>query len=114
MPLKREPEAVSALPLGTIEGETVVSNGCQLGSKPSPTSYSSALLQTAIPAPPATSTLPLGSNVAVCPSRAVERLLVKLHVPLDGSYSSALLKEQLSSSPAATTSLPCGSNGAVC
>ena len=36
MPLKREPEAVSALPLGKTEGETVVSNGCQLESKPRP------------------------------------------------------------------------------
>jgi hypothetical protein len=34
MPLKREPEAISSLPLGKIEGETVRSKGCQLGSKP--------------------------------------------------------------------------------
>src|SRR6266566_2634278 len=36
MPLKREPDAVSALPLNSGEGETVVSKGCQLGSKPRP------------------------------------------------------------------------------
>ena len=36
MPLKREPEAVSGLPLGKIEGKAVVSKGCQLGSKPRP------------------------------------------------------------------------------
>src|SRR2546426_11857157 len=63
MPLKREPEAVSSLPLGRIEGETVVSKGCQVGSKPSPGSYSSALLKKPlIPAPPATSTLPEGAT----------------------------------------------------
>ena len=33
MPLKREPDAINGLPLGKIEGETVVSNGCQLESK---------------------------------------------------------------------------------
>ena len=31
IPLKREPVAVSALPFGRIEGETVVSKGCQAG-----------------------------------------------------------------------------------
>jgi hypothetical protein len=32
-PVKRQPDAVSGLPLGKIEGETVVSNGCHLESK---------------------------------------------------------------------------------
>src|SRR5882724_7117007 len=63
MPLKREPEAVSSLPLGRIEGETIVSKGCQVGSKPSPGSYSSALLKKPLLlSPPATSTLPEGSS----------------------------------------------------
>ena len=40
--------------------------GCQSGSiNPSPISYSSALLTGRWTCPPATSTLPLGSNVAV-------------------------------------------------
>src|SRR5262249_3136277 len=57
----REAGAVSPLP-GRIKGETIVSKGSQFGSKPRPGSYSSALLK---PIPPATSTLPEGSNVAV-------------------------------------------------
>jgi len=32
--------------------------------------------------PPATNTVPLGSNVAVCPSRELWRLPVNAHVPL--------------------------------
>src|SRR4051812_11942801 len=119
MPLKREPVAVSALPLGTVAGETLVSNGCQLGSKPRPGSYSSALLKVILLAnPPATSTLPLGSSVTVGDSRAAERLLVKLHVPLAGSYSSALFSQWKIPScevkkPAATSTLPLGSTVAV-
>ena len=46
----------------------------------------------AVVCPPATSTLPLGSNVAVCQKRAVLRLPVALQVPLAGSYSSALVR----------------------
>jgi hypothetical protein len=34
MPFKREPEAVSSLPLVRKKGETLVTKGCQLGSKP--------------------------------------------------------------------------------
>src|SRR5205823_6472586 len=109
MPLKREPEAVSGLPLGKIEGETVVSNGCQLESKPRPWSYSSVLL---IPyQPPATSTLPEGSSVAVWSFRPVPMLPVVVHVPAAGSYSSALLKEPYV--PPATSTLPEGSSVAV-
>ena len=33
MPLKREPDAVSSLPLGKMEGEMVLSKGCQLEDK---------------------------------------------------------------------------------
>jgi hypothetical protein len=80
MPLKREPEAVSSLPLDRIEGETIASKGCQVGSKPSPGSYSSALLKKLLFLPPATSTLPEGSSVAVCDSRAVVRLPVAVQL----------------------------------
>ena len=38
MPVKRDPEAVSSLPLCRIEGETVVSKGCQMESNPNPES----------------------------------------------------------------------------
>ena len=56
-------------------------------------SYSSAVVRRSPKLyPPATSTLPLGSNVAVWMTRAVARLPVGLHVPLAGSYSSALLR----------------------
>src|SRR6266699_559790 len=96
MPLNCEPEAVSSLPLGRIEGETVVRKGCQVGSKPSPGSYSSALLKEPLKLnPPATSTLPEGSSVAVCNARAVPRLPVLLQLPVAGSYNSALLKLRL-------------------
>ena len=77
-------------------------------------SYSSALVRKTPFYPPATSTLPLGSNVAVCCRRAVLRLPVALHVPLAGSYSSALGEGlKLLSSPPATSTLPLGSNVAV-
>ena len=60
---------------------------------PSAGSYSSELFkETPLTSPPATSTLPEGSSVAVCSVRAVERLPVAVHVPVAGSYSSALLK----------------------
>ena len=63
-------------------------------------------------APPATSTLPERSNVAVCKARAL-RLPVPLQVPVAGSYSSALLKEP-SLYPPATNTLPDGRSVAVC
>ena len=56
-------------------------------------SYSSALASWPPldpPSPPATSTLPLGSKVAVATLRAVVIDPVALHVPVAGSYSSAL------------------------
>src|SRR5438094_8232088 len=56
-------------------------------------SYNSALLKSEPLYPPATSTLPLDSSVAVCRKRAVPRLPVAVHVPVAGSYSSALLKK---------------------
>ena len=80
-------------------------------------SYSSALLRPLpLPSgvPPATSTLPLGSNVAVWKKRAVLRLPVAVHVPLAESYSSALLRGVLKSGvPPATSTLPLFSNVAV-
>src|SRR5438874_2013054 len=107
MPWKREPEAVNSLPC-TIEGETIVSKGCQPGSKPRPGSYSSALLKAGLLFPAATSTLPLGSSVAVCAPRAVPRLPVVVQVPLARSYSSALLKPE-PVDPPATSTLPLAS-----
>ena len=55
--------------------------------------YSSALAKV-LPwvVPPAISTLPLLSSVAVWHSRAVFRLPVGVKVPVAGSYSSALAK----------------------
>ncbi len=52
--------------------------------------YSSALAKighepsTQVPLPPATSTWPLGSSVAVWPKRAVVMLPVAVHVPAAG------------------------------
>ena len=42
--------------------------------------------------PPATSTCPFGSSVAVCPKRAVPKFPVALHAPVAGSYSSPLAR----------------------
>src|ERR1700728_517118 len=68
--------------------------------------------------PPATSTCPPGSSVAVCCSRAACIAPVWPQVPVAGSYSSALLVSvQKSSSqpvkPPATSTLPSGSRVAV-
>ena len=56
-------------------------------------SYNSAV-EMALPplvAPPATNTFPLASNVAVWAPRASVVAPVGLHVPVAGSYNSALL-----------------------
>src|SRR5205807_2568816 len=69
-----------------------------------------------ISAPAATSTMPLVSNVALCKSRAVLRLPVKVQVPLSGSYSSALAiggEGKVISSAPATCTMPLGNNVAV-
>src|SRR5438874_1279570 len=64
--------------------------------------------------PPATSTLPEGSSVAVGAKRAVPMLPVAVHVPVAGSYSSALLKERKGVVKATSTSIwPLGSSVAV-
>src|SRR5437764_163130 len=86
-----------------------------------PGSYSRAVLTagksdpTAAQQPPATRTWPLGSSVAVWPMRAVAMLPVTVHVPLAGSYSSALLSGQaVLVQPPATRTFPLGSKVAVC
>ena len=78
-------------------------------------SYSSALANSALLLPPpATSTLPLGSKVAVSPSRAVPMLPVGVSAPVAGSNNSALAKvSPLVSVPPATSTLPLGSREAV-
>src|SRR5436190_21312330 len=60
--------------------------------------------------PPAIRGMPLGSNVAVCLSRAVFRLPVTVQFPLAGSYSSALGAGPLSLTPAAISGVPLVSN----
>src|SRR5919202_3273900 len=67
--------------------------------------------------PPATRTLPLASSVALAPRRAVIMLPVAVHVPVLGSYSSALERVQVGSQgpkPPATKTFPLGSSVAVC
>src|SRR5438874_1626239 len=77
-------------------------------------SYSSALAKTSLLlSPPATSTCPFGSNVAVCMRRSVVMLRVAVHTPVAGSYSSALAKSLLLFRPPATSTCPFGSNVAV-
>src|SRR5439155_17402898 len=111
MPLKTEPVSASESPDVSVEGAVAI-RGCQALLNPRPTSYSSALLKELPLNPPATSTLPEGSSVAVCKYRAVLRLPVLLQLPVAGSYSSALLK-QLPLYPPATSTLPEGSSVAV-
>src|SRR6266567_3583464 len=63
--------------------------------------FSSALLRRTkpIPCPPATSTVPLSSKLAVCSARAVLRLHVAVQVSSAGSYSSALARVLTPSNP---------------
>src|SRR5437762_1237616 len=76
--------------------------------------YSSALAALPWPKPPATSTCPFASNVAVCQKRTLA-MLVAVHTPLPGSYSSALVKSSVVLlRPPATSTCPFGSNVAVC
>src|SRR5438046_1040867 len=68
--------------------------------------------------PPATSTCPFGSNVAVWSQRALRRLPVSLHVLVVGSYSSEgpqrpVEPAPLQAAPPATNTSPFGSNLAV-
>src|SRR5512142_2908505 len=74
-------------------------------------SYSSAVRRSPLSLyPPATSTLPLGSSVAVWPQRAEAMEPVSLEVPEAGSYTSAVARLY----PPATRTLPLGSRVAVC
>src|SRR5260221_13081699 len=63
--------------------------------------------------PPATSTCPFESRVAVCWSRAACRLPVVVQVPVAGLYSSALVRKLLLLSPAATSTCPVASSAAA-
>jgi hypothetical protein len=63
--------------------------------------------------PPATTTVPLDSNVAVWRLRAPPRLAVALQALVVGSYNSALVRELVPSVPPATKTVPLGSNVAV-
>ena len=93
-PLKREPVMIQGVPLGSGEVAPVIC-GCQSGRrKPSPVSYSSALVNERWrpSSPVATSTLPLVKRVALCKCRPLARLPVVVQVPLTGSYSSALAR----------------------
>ena len=79
-------------------------------------SYSSALatLPLMLLLPPATSTCPFGSNIAVANTRPVPRLSVSVHIPVAGSYSSALVKMLPPGDwPPATSTFPFGNNVAV-
>src|ERR1700722_8991104 len=80
--------------------------------------YNSALARVLplLPLPPAASTLPWGSNVAVGGPRGVVIEPVDAHVPPAGSYSSALERMpalKLLVAPPATSTIPLGSNVAV-
>src|SRR5262245_4329511 len=65
--------------------------------------------------PTTTRTFPLGSSVAVRVWRPALRLPVMFHVPVAGSYISAVLRaEPPPTTPPATNTLPSGSSVAVC
>ena len=77
-------------------------------------SYSSVPVFAVTKFPPATSTWPLGSSVAVWKARGVLMRPVVVHVPLVRSYSSALSKMLLLGLiPPATSTWPLGSSVAV-
>ena len=73
-------------------------------------SYNSALVRTSVAA---TSTMPLGSKVAVCLSRALLRLPVAVQLLLARSYNSALARTPFIPTPPAASAMPLGSNVAV-
>src|SRR5205823_1230797 len=56
---------------------------------------------------------PLGNRVDVCSERATLRLPVTLHVPVAGSYSSAVLRALLTRKPPVIRTLPLDSSVAV-
>ena len=65
------------------------------------------------PKPPTTRTLPVGNSVAVWVWRAVWRSPVPVHVPVAGSYTSALLRVPVLLMPPTTKTLPFASSVAV-
>src|SRR5512142_570665 len=69
-----------------------------------------------VPFPPATSTLPLVRRVAECRKRSSPVLPVSVHLPVAGSYSSALDDglPPTCSSPPTTSTFPSASSVAVC
>lgn len=73
--------------------------------------YNSALFPPSEP-PPTSRTFPLGSSDELPKNREL-RFPVKLHVPVPGSYSSALLPWPTTSSPAVTRTFPLGSSVAA-
>src|SRR5215469_17869558 len=64
--------------------------------------------------PPATSTSPFGSRVAVCCPRATVMLPVVVHFPLAGSYNSEPLRKPVEFTPPAANTWPFWSRVAVC
>src|SRR6266566_1121051 len=80
-------------------------------SKHSPLGLKSSAF--AVP-PPATSTLPLPSKVAVCPTRGVAMLPVRVKVPVAGLKSSAVARVPVAFVPPVTRTLPLASLVAVC
>src|SRR5450759_4219348 len=118
-----EPPATSTLPSGSSvavwdwRGVTMFPVAVQdplLGSYSS--AEASALLLPVtllLPVPPATSTLPSGSSVAVWDWRGVTMLPAAVQDPLPGSYSSAEASRPVPTVPPATSTLPSGSSVAV-
>src|SRR5882724_5885828 len=115
LPCTLRPCAPSVIASGVGVGVAVgVAVGVGVGVGDGWLSYSSALaIALLLSAPPATSAMPLGSNVAVCLSRAKLRLPVAVQLPLAGSYNSALGEGPLLLTPAATSAVPSGSNVAA-
>src|SRR6185369_7799012 len=82
-------------------------------------SYNSAVVRTlVVSSPPATSTFPLPSSVAVWLTHGTLSEPVAVQVAVAGSYNSALATAEpvteLPVIPPATSTLPFGSNVAVC
>ena len=69
-----------------------------------------------LPNPAATNTCPLGSKVAVWPSRVVVRVAAAIQFRVSGSYNSALSRSAMVSKslkPAMASTLPLGSRVAL-
>jgi hypothetical protein len=113
------PPVIRTLPLGSKVAVWFI-RALDMGpvglNEPVSGSYSSAdarkLTMISPSLPPVIRTLPLGSKVAVCPTRALDIDPVELNEPLPGSYNSADVKPQPSWPPAIRT-LPLASKVAV-